>query len=159
MEREESSDPIQTAPIGQWISAPDALQGRPTLQSGHLLFAVGACVALVYALTHAAATTLLSPVRTVFNEAMPGQYTVDRHFDVAADALASITTWDLSRTGASEIASMYPIHLSLGLNPVATQVSDAYGPLAFPATQRPTPISTCPSSWSLMPPPFKPHAL
>lgn len=69
--------------------------GRPTLQSGRLLCAVGACVALVYALSHAAATTLLSPVRTVFNETMPGQYTVGRRFDVAADALASVTTWDL----------------------------------------------------------------
>lgn len=67
------------------------------------------CVALVYALSHAAATTLLSPVRTVFNETMPGQYTVDRHFDIAAYALANTTSWDLSRTGASELASMYPI--------------------------------------------------
>lgn len=49
-------------------------------------------MALVYALSHAAATTLLSHVRTVFNETMPGQYSVGRRFDVAALALASVTT-------------------------------------------------------------------
>lgn len=80
------------APTGQWISPPDALRSRPTLQSGRLLFAVGAVMALVYALSHAAATTLLSHVRTVFNETMPGQYSVGRRFDVAALALASVTT-------------------------------------------------------------------
>lgn len=94
---------------------------------------------------------------------MPGQYTVGRRFDVAADALVSITTWDLSRTGASEKASMYPIYLALGLSPAATQVSETYGPLAFVAidSSYTTPYTNLNVSQYMVvdAPPFKPYAL
>ncbi|PWN24328.1 hypothetical protein BDZ90DRAFT_126720 [Jaminaea rosea] len=119
------------AEAGQWLLAPEALRGRPTWRAGPLLLCVSIIVAMVYALSHAAATTLLAPVRTVFNETWAGQYSVGRRFDVALTSLSSVDAVDLSGHDAAEVLQMYPIYLALGLNPATTRIADTFGPLAF----------------------------
>ncbi|PWN25044.1 hypothetical protein BDZ90DRAFT_234269 [Jaminaea rosea] len=119
------------AEAGQWLLAPEALRGRPTWRAGPLLLCVSIIVAMVYALSHAAATTLLAPVRTVFNETWAGQYSVGRRFDVALTSLASVDAVDLAGHDPAEVSQMYPIYLALGLNPATTRIADTFGPLAF----------------------------
>lgn len=132
------------APVREWIHAPDSLRGRPSFSAGPMLFALGIAVAVVYSMSHAAATTLLAPVRTIFNQTLPGVYTVGTRFDVSAQAMDTVTGWDLIGAADANTASIrqhvyqtlqwYPLYLALGLDPSTSHPRDVAGPVVFPST-------------------------
>lgn len=129
------------ASVKTWIHAPDTLRGRPSFSAGPWLFIIGITVAVTYSLSHAAATVLLAPVRTVFNQTLPGVYAVGSQFDLPADALDSVSSWDLTGAAVASVGSIqqradetlhwFPVYLALGLNPALSRPQDIAGPIAF----------------------------
>lgn len=128
--------PARGAEAGQWLLGPEVLQGRPTWRAGPLLVCVSIIVAMIYALSHTAATTLLALVRTVLNETWAGQHSVGRRFDVALTSLANVDAVDLTAHDAAEVAQMYPTYLAPGLNSATTLMQNTLGSLTFASLEQ-----------------------